>query len=99
MGWGDVGCLYLNGGDPFEPEMALPFLQIFSLADRGSTEEVWTRPDVQGTEVGGSKPLYILILINGTISGYQRRRRVYIILFMNRVRKIVLGTSSLRLRH
>jgi hypothetical protein len=39
MGWGDVGCLYLNGGDPFEPEMAPPFLQIFSLADRGSMEE------------------------------------------------------------
>ena len=19
MGWGDVGCLYLNGGDPFDP--------------------------------------------------------------------------------
>lgn len=47
------------------------FREIFSLADRGSTEEVWTRPDVQGT---GSKPLYVLI--KGTISGYQRRRRV-----------------------
>jgi hypothetical protein len=112
MGWGDVGCLYLNGGDPFEPEMTPPSFtqyctsissedmfppEIFSLADGGSTEEVWTRPDVQGTSVGGSKPLYVLI--KGTISGYQRRRRVYIILFVNRVRKIVLGTSSLRLRH
>jgi len=27
MGLGDVGCLCLNGGDPFEPEMAPPFLQ------------------------------------------------------------------------
>jgi hypothetical protein len=100
------------GGDPFEPEMAPPsFIQyctsissedmfpqeIFSPADGGSTEEVWTRPDVQGTEVGGSKPLYVLI--EGTISAYQRRRRVYIILFVNRVRKIVLRTSSLRPRH
>jgi hypothetical protein len=71
MGWGEVGCLYLNGGDLFEPEMAPPsftrivhpFLQgicslkRFSLPPTAeSTEEVWTQPDVQGTEVSGSKP-------------------------------------------
>jgi hypothetical protein len=62
MGWGDVGCLYLNGGDPLEPEMAPPSFpqyctsissgdifpqEIFSPADGRSTEEVWTRPDVR----------------------------------------------------
>jgi hypothetical protein len=35
MGWGDVGRLYLNGGDPFEPEMAPPFFKRFSLSPTG----------------------------------------------------------------
>lgn len=94
MGWGEVGCLYLNGGDllnlkwllHLSPVLHIHFLQgicslkRFSLPPTAeSTEEVWTQPDVQGTEVSGSKPLYVLI--QDTISGYQRRRRVYIILF------------------
>ena len=46
---------------------------------------------MQGTEVGGSKPLYVPI--KDTISGHQRRRRVYILF------RYACGHAVMSVRH